>query len=149
MIFRSVSKDNTIARAKHLVQNLLQKNTAKATIIGLHGELGAGKTCFVSGIAAALGIKKTITSPTFLIMRRYPVTGHPWIRNLYHIDAYRIKHTAEMLALGWRDIIKDKHNLICIEWPENLHEILPKKFTQLNFVHGDHETERLIVAIKK
>ena len=90
-----------------------------AFVAGLSGHLGAGKTAFVKQIARELGVEEEVTSPTFVLMKIYP-TKHPTLRRLVHIDAYRLERRADLEALRWEDVVADPHNLVMIEWPENV-----------------------------
>ncbi len=100
-----------------------------ATIVGLSGHLGAGKTAFVKMVARWLGIKDEITSPTYVIMKIYDLDSNiynqilqaipnPWKR-LIHIDAYRLERYEELEVLNWEQLVRDPGNLIMVEWPEN------------------------------
>ena len=108
------------------------KNYAKklkgGEIIGLIGNLGAGKTIFTKGLAMGLRIKKTITSPTFVIMKIYPIR-HPKsdIRNLVHIDAYRIKSAKDISAIGAEEYFYRQDAVVIIEWADRIKKVLPKK----------------------
>ena len=119
---RSVSEMN--AESERLVSTL-HPDIAGATIVTLSGDLGAGKTTFVKGIAKALGIKEHVTSPTFVIMKIYGLSEQKFKR-LVHIDAYRLKGLHHLKVLGWKDLIEDLGNLICIEWPEKIEEAIPR-----------------------
>jgi len=105
----------------------LGKEIAKAiksgTIITLHGNLGAGKTTFVQGLAKGLGIKKRVVSPTFVLVRSYILDGG---RKFHHIDLYRIELKKDIKKLGIAELFEDKNNIIAIEWPEKINN-LPKK----------------------
>ena len=107
----------------------------RATIVGLYGELGAGKTTFMKYLAESFGITETIQSPTFVIEKIYELRNKNF-KHLIHIDAYRIEKEAEMLNLGWREIIADPKNLICIEWPERILSLLPPHIV-LRFEHEE------------
>lgn len=96
-----------------------------ATVIGLSGELGAGKTTFVQGVARALSIVVPVASPTFVIEKIYALENEPWQR-LAHIDAYRLENGEELAHLGFRELAADPGNLIFIEWPERVAEVLPR-----------------------
>lgn len=124
---------------------LTKENVVKrkeALVIGLKGELGSGKTVFVRGFLKELGVKKKITSPTFVLMRRYPLSGpNPAVggtslKQAFHIDAYRIKNEKEILELGWKNIFKNPENIILIEWPENIGKLL-KGIKIIRFEHLD------------
>jgi len=120
--------------AREFVQNL-SPHQESATVLGLYGDLGAGKTSFTQGFAQALGVSDTVVSPTFVIEKIYTLTGQKF-SYLIHIDAYRIEKVEEMLHLGWKDIISNKDNLIIIEWPELIDSLRPPhikiKFMQVS-----------------
>jgi tRNA threonylcarbamoyladenosine biosynthesis protein TsaE len=103
-----------------------------ATVIALSGDLGAGKTSFAQGIARALGVSETVSSPTFVIEKIYALEAQPFER-LVHIDAYRITGVKEMEVLGWKAVLEDPGNLIVIEWPEKIADIVPKNAIRLRF----------------
>ncbi len=96
-----------------------------ATIVGLYGNLGSGKTTFTQALARELGITEAITSPTFVIEKIYQ-TKHPIFKRLIHIDAYRLETGRELTVLNFEELVENKNNLIIIEWPENVKEILPE-----------------------
>jgi len=127
--------------AKRFVSDLKPHKT-QARVVGLKGELGSGKTTFVKGVARALGVVESITSPTFVILKRYNTTSTIF-KELFHIDAYRIDRAQELLDLGWEDIYKDTSTLIFIEWPENVRKILPKDAIKLDFTFIDEHTRRI------
>lgn len=103
-------------------------------VVFLYGELGAGKTTFVQGVAKGLGISRRIVSPTFIIVRQYG--------NFYHIDLYRLNDQREIEALGLQELWQNPKNIILIEWPEKLKTILPKRRWELKFKsEGENEKE--------
>lgn len=104
-----------------------------ATVLGLSGELGAGKTTFVQALARALGVIESVTSPTFVIARFYPLTSNSQFNKLVHIDAYRIEDETELAPIGWSDILSDNKNLVIVEWPEKLGTALPKNAGIIEF----------------
>lgn len=116
-----------------------------AYIVGLYGELGSGKTTFVKGVAKAFDIKNTVTSPTFVIEKIYKLENKNF-DHLIHIDAYRLKNGAELEHLGWNKIAQDPKNIIFIEWPENIADILPKDMEQLNFMFINENTREIKYA---
>lgn len=127
--------------AHDFVEALPKKEGARAHIVGLSGDLGAGKTTFVQHVARELGVTDAVTSPTFVIAERYQITRAPFT-SLVHIDAYRLE-PGEVPTIGWQDFIKDPKNLVLVEWPENLGDAFPKDAPLLTFVVAD-ETSRLI-----
>lgn len=106
------------------VLDLLPMSDA-ATVLGLYGNLGAGKTALTKEIAFLLGIKDGVLSPTFVIMKVYELSNQRW-KHLIHIDAYRLESSKELLSLGFNDLINDKDNLIIIEWPDLVSDIMPE-----------------------
>jgi len=153
------SPKETQLYAKKLVEKI-KKNilSHRALVFALLGNLGSGKTTFIQGFARALGIKRRLLSPTFLIIRSYkipkksknllPITRYPLLITHYsllvHIDAYRIHHPKELLALDFQKIISNQKNIILIEWAEKIKKLLPKNTIQLKFEHGKKENERII-----
>ena len=124
----------------------------RATVVGLYGNLGAGKTTFTQEVARGLGIKERVISPTFVIMKRLKISNRLYelrkitkvrinkFENLIHIDAYRLKNEKELEKIGWGDLIGDPKNLILIEWPEMVLNILPKDHICIYLEHvSEHE----------
>lgn len=159
MIYQSKSEKETAEIARNLTKQIVSskivapRNTSdktvalrqaqgKAMVIALEGELGAGKTTFVKTFAKALGVKEKITSPTFVIMRRFMIYDLRF-KDLYHIDAYRLNNGNELRTLGIEEIISNPENIVLIEWAERVAEILPEKYIK---IHIDHisENERKI-----
>ena len=143
--------------AKNFVYSI-KKNEKGATVVGFYGNLGSGKTTFVQNIAKVFGVSDTVTSPTFVIMKVYelrdqrPETRENFSKllslnssfhHLVHIDAYRLEKSEELLHLGWKDIISNKENLILVEWPENVIDIMPKHI-KIYLKHIENENSREI-----
>jgi len=143
MEFLSKNNKETAKIAADFVKNTLAKTDFKnkAAVIGLYGELGSGKTTFMKYLAENLGVKETIQSPTFVIMKIYKTSpgGEGF---LVHVDAYRIEKEEEMIKLGWNKIVSNPKNLICVEWPEKISGIMPKHI-KIFFEHVS-ENERKI-----
>ena len=121
-----------------------------ATVVALSGELGAGKTTFVQGVAEALGIRETVASPTFVIEKRYQLPldlarGENKFSRLIHIDAYRLKSAHELEVLGWKEITEDPANLILLEWPERVEEAIPDEAIHIRI---DIECDGRIISIE-
>lgn len=115
----------------------------KATIIALRGDLGAGKTTFTQALARELGITEAIQSPTYVLMKSYPI-DFKGFKKLIHIDAYRLEKPEEFSALQPEMFLNDPQNLVVIEWPERVEGMLPTPDIILNFAHTDSEEERHI-----
>ena len=103
------------------------KTLASGAVLGIIGNLGAGKTVFTKGLAAGLGIKQHITSPTFVLMKIYSVKKHKQIKHLVHIDAYRLKSACDLSAIGAGEYFSRPDTITVIEWADKIKQILPKK----------------------
>lgn len=150
MEFITVSVQETQKIAADLIRDLVNKKTKGALVLALQGELGAGKTTFIQGLAKALKIKERVLSPTFVIMKRFQLVNCPitQLNNLYHIDCYRIEGQGELLALGFKEIVKEKKNLVVIEWAEKIKKILPKDTVWIKFEHLGEERRKIILKSK-
>ncbi len=121
----------------------LKSSSGRALVVGLTGDLGAGKTTFVQGLAKSLGIKKRILSPTFLIMRNYKIGAGGFTR-LFHVDAYRLRKEAELTPLYFKTVLNNPRHLILVEWSERIKNLLPRRSFWLRFSHGRKPNERFI-----
>ena len=117
------SEEDNFEVAKNFLEKISPKDVA--VVVGLYGNLGAGKTAFTKAVAKNLGVEDTITSPTFVIEKIYELTGQKF-KHLIHIDAYRLEREQELVSLGWHDITANPENLIFIEWPDRVEDIMPE-----------------------
>lgn len=100
-------------------------------VISLNGDLGAGKTVFVQGVAAALGVDQRITSPAFTIVHEYAAR---W--PIVHIDVYRLSSYQEVLDLGFEELI-DPGAILVVEWGEAVAPLLPRRYLEVVMRRGD------------
>ena len=123
----SHSLEETQKLARDLLMGWQNKWSSQdqATIIGLEGDLGSGKTTFTQFVARELGVKEVVTSPTFVLMKFYELgtKNWPW-KKLVHIDCYRLNSATDLEKLGIKEIIADAKNLILVEWPECVRPLL-------------------------
>jgi tRNA threonylcarbamoyladenosine biosynthesis protein TsaE len=123
----------------------LAKKLKGGEVIGLIGDLGTGKTVFVRGLAKAFGIKKPITSPTFVLMKVYKIENWPLgIENFLHVDAYRLKDEKDLIEIGILDWLNKKESIIIIEWADKVKKILPKNSIIIKMKFGKKKNERII-----
>jgi tRNA threonylcarbamoyladenosine biosynthesis protein TsaE len=115
-------------------------NTPGRLVLALHGELGSGKTCFVKGVALALGIDQPIMSPTFTIIREYRGT-----RPLYHVDLYRLNNPNEVLAIGFEEYLQ-ADGITAVEWAERAGDLIPQDATRIKFEALAEPDERAITV---
>ncbi len=101
-------------------------NASSGQLFTLVGDLGVGKTVFTKGLAAGLGIKEPVSSPTFTIVQVYDEGRLP----LYHFDVYRIGDICEMDEIGYEDYIYGQ-GVSLIEWADQIQEILPEHYTEI------------------
>ena len=127
-----------------LAKGIAAKSSEKARVIALNGNLGAGKTTFAQGFAAALGITDRIQSPTFVLMKIYSLKRKKNLKHLIHIDAYRIEKLREIEHLGLRELLNDKDAVILIEWADRIKKVLPKDTMWVEFEHGKKTNERTL-----
>lgn len=137
---KKVGKDELETFARDFFAILKPKEAA--VVVGLVGELGAGKTTFVQALARVLGVEEHVTSPTFVIEKIYKLSNQKF-DHLIHIDAYRLGDGSELLSLGWKEIIEDEKNLILIEWPERVDGIIPTTAVTLLFEVVDEKTREI------
>ena len=129
------SYEETIELGKKLGL-LLQEND----VVLLAGDLGAGKTTFTKGIGASLGVKRTINSPTFTIVKEY--SGN---KKLYHLDLYRLEGMGQDFYL--EEYFNNNAVVVC-EWPLNIEEILPEQYLMIN-IYYDGDNRRRFEFIAK
>ncbi len=114
-------------------------------IIGLVGDLGGGKTTFVQGMAKGLGIKRQITSPSFVLLKKYPISNlKSQVSNLYHIDLYRIDTPNDVYSFGFEEVLEDKKGICVIEWAEKVMGLLPKERLIIEFDFISENERKLI-----
>ena len=126
-------------------------------VVCLEGDLGAGKTTFTQGLAAALGVSGRVTSPTFCIVQEHraapsgtkhqaPSTRHqaPSTKHfLVHMDLYRLHGEDDVIAIGWEDYLAEGAILV-VEWPERAGTLIPDDAKHIVFTHLDGEESRRI-----
>lgn len=111
--FTTSSEGETMDLAAQFASSLQPRD-----IVTLHGPLGAGKTCFVRGLARGLGMNPAlVSSPTFIICQEYERDDH---LRLAHIDAYRLAGPDDLEAIGWEELVGAADTISAIEWPERI-----------------------------
>ncbi len=128
--------------ARDFVEHLPTTRGARAHIVGLKGDLGAGKTAFVQEVARALGVPGLVVSPTFVIAKVYPI-GRPPFERLVHIDAYRL-HPGMRDSIGWKGYSEDPANLIFVEWPERLPGGAPEGIDTILFSYAADNSRDIV-----
>ncbi len=110
-------------------------------VIALHGNLGAGKTCFTQGLAQAAGVKEPVCSPTYTLISEYQGTVP-----FHHIDLYRLGGPEEAYDLGLDEYL-ETDGITVIEWAERAAELIPPDAVHIRLQRGDDEHLRMIEII--
>lgn len=116
-------------------------------VLALKGDLGSGKTTFTKYLAAALGVEKIVTSPTFVILKKYPILKSDKFSQLIHIDCYRLSSAEDLESIGFFEFLIDPKNLIVVEWPEAIIPVIADRARVLEFEYVS-ENERKIIEKK-
>lgn len=128
MIYQSYSYEDTQKIAAQIADTL-----NGGEFIAMYGDLGAGKTAFVQGLAKALGVKNHITSPTFTIVNEYE--GR---LPLYHFDVYRISDPDEMYEIGYEEYI-ESDGVCIVEWAELIEDIFPGRYSKITILKDEEK----------
>ena len=134
----------TLSELEAAVQQFLPSLKA-ITVVAFHGQMGAGKTTFISALCKALGTTDTAGSPTFSIINQY-TTGNG--QTIYHMDWYRLKDEEEALQAGVEEALYSGH-LCLVEWPEMAAGLLPDDTLHVKLELIDEGKRRLILGRKE
>ena len=123
------------------VGDRLGRELQRGAVVALFGELGAGKTALIKGIARGLGIRQEVTSPTFTIVHEYGGGRLP----LFHIDLYRLDSVAQALAVGIEDYLNGD-GVATIEWAEKIEQLLPANTVRVHITTLENNVRRIKIA---
>ena len=135
----SKSLEDTKKVAQEILAKIFDKKDNGAMVLLLEGDLGSGKTTFVQFLAKELGVKNQLTSPTFVLMKSYKIPNPSTerlnlsVKNLVHLDAYRLNSGQDLSNLGWTELISNPDNLIVLEWPERVASLFAGHEFKINF----------------
>ena len=129
----SDSVEQTEALGAQLAQRL-----PAGSVVAFTGDLGAGKTAFVRGMARGLGIRERVTSPTFTIVNEYEGGTKP----LFHFDLYRLGSDDELFEIGWEDYLA-RGGICAVEWSERAPQAM-EGAVRVDIRRGDHDGQRII-----
>lgn len=111
----------------------------RGRVVAFTGDLGAGKTAFVSGMARSLGVEERVTSPTFTIVNEYEGGRLP----LFHFDMYRLGGADELFHIGWEDYLA-RGGICAVEWSENVAEAIEPDAVRVSIRRGAGDNDRVI-----
>lgn len=137
--FKTRSVDGTLALGGRIAEILLPA----PKLVVLRGEVGAGKTTLVKGIAAALGAAdvEDVTSPTFTLVHEY---AGPKVR-VYHLDLYRLETERELATLGIDEMAGEPDALVLVEWGERFESIVSRMDAEIAMEHGEGNERSMMV----
>jgi len=135
---RSVAGTHALAET---ITEILRSAGKGPRLVILSGDLGAGKTTLVQGIAGTLGAsQEEVSSPTFTLLHEYPTTKVP----LAHLDLYRLEEERELEGIGLWDLASGtEDSLIVVEWGERFPSVVERADAEISIGHGENDTERL------
>lgn len=116
---------------------------AGGVVLALYGELGAGKTAFVRGLARGLGVEDEVVSPTFTIVNEY--AGR---RELFHFDMYRLGSAEELFDIGWEDYL-DRGGICALEWSERVEGAIGPEAVRVTLRRTDDTHREIIIRCGK
>lgn len=128
---------NSTEETERIGEELARKLSGGA-IISFSGDLGAGKTAFVRGLARGLGITERVTSPTFTIVNEYEGGVFP----LFHFDLYRLGGSDELYDIGWEDYLA-RNGICAVEWSERAEDAM-EDCVKVRIMRGDSDHQRII-----
>lgn len=115
-------------------------------VLLLHGDLGAGKTTLVQGLARGLRIEGPIHSPTFGIVSEHEGVGKGGPLMLYHLDLYRVDDVEELESFGYDEYLDPRNGVSAIEWPERAGDWLPDRFILVTIEHAGADARRVTIT---
>lgn len=133
---QSSSAEETVRFGRRFASSL-----RNGDVVALYGELGTGKTHFISGVCNGLGARGHVASPTFTLINEYPAERC----TVVHIDLYRINSRPEVAALGVEEYFNEG-NICLIEWAERMQEFLPDNTIMVRFAYGEKDDDRVIMV---
>jgi len=111
-------------------------------VVGISGDIGAGKTTLVQAVCRGAGVREAVTSPTYALVHRYAGPNWP----VYHLDLYRLDRPDDLTNIGWDDLL-DTHALTLVEWPERAGSRMTPTAVAVELQHdADDPDRRLLLA---
>ena len=142
----SQNPQDTLAIAATLARRFLAAMAGRtsALVVALEGELGAGKTALVQGIAETLGVRERPRSPTFNLAKEYGIPDTPY--RLWHMDCYRLSGHTDLASLDIARIWADPTALVLVEWAQRVQEVLPRDHVTIHMTHEGGDKRGITVS---
>ena len=132
-VFKTKNYEETVALAEKF-----GKQVKKGTVIAFYGGLGMGKTALTTGVAKGMGIECDVSSPTFAIVNVYGKNSE-----LCHFDMYRVSSWDDLYSTGFFDYM-DMGSVLCVEWSENIENVLPNRYYRVEISNPEQNDRRKI-----
>ncbi len=127
------------------VARSLASRVRGGVVVALYGDLGVGKTTFAQAFAKALGIKKRVQSPTFILMQEYPIKKRGALKLFLHVDAYR-GDEAQFTHVGFSEYAGRPDTVVLVEWAERVEKLLPKKRINVRLSHRGGDARGITIT---
>lgn len=138
---------NSLEETKSLGESLA-KELQGGDLLLLFGNLGAGKTSFLQGLAQGLGVGDKVNSPTFNILKIYKTKKNEKVKKFCHIDAYRLESGADLKNIAVDEILNEDKTVTAIEWAEKVEDILPQNFIRIDIKAINENTREILISQK-
>ena len=135
MVIETNSEAETVLAGEQMGKKLLPGD-----VLAFYGDLGAGKTAFIRGVARGLGIASRVSSPTFTIVNEYPGPVP-----LFHFDMYRLGSSDELFEIGWEDYLT-RGGVCCVEWTENVADAMPAEAVAVTIEKTGENVRKITVS---
>ena len=135
MVIETNSEAETVLAGEQMGKKLLPGD-----VLAFYGDLGAGTTAFIRGVARGLGIASRVSSPTFTIVNEYPGPVP-----LFHFDMYRLGSSDELFEIGWEDYLT-RGGVCCVEWTENVADAMPAEAVAVTIEKTGENARKITVS---
>ncbi len=132
----TTSPEQTESLGAHLLRLL-----PDGAVVALRGDLAAGKTCLVRGMASGAAVEGNVNSPTFTIVNVYVGT-----RKIYHLDLYRLGSLEEVIDLGYEELFEPEDAITVVEWAERAGPLLPAHYVDIQMEHAGGDSRRITIT---
>ena len=150
MEYKTISEIETKEVAKIIIREIISKKGSGPVFVGLVGDLGAGKTAFVKGVAEFFDVGEPVLSPTFVIQKIYKISEESrqkenhGFKRLVHMDLYRLEDEKSLEAIKWEEYKNDNSNILFVEWPNQIWENAPAGMIEIKIEHGEGDERKII-----
>ncbi len=144
------SENETREAAKAVSGEIVSKHSSGPVFVGLVGDLGAGKTTFMKGVAEFFSVSDTVSSPTFVIQKIYEIpeenreTKNHSFKRLVHMDMYRLENEEDLKAIDWEFYKSSPENILFVEWPNQIWKAVPEGMIEIKIEHLEGDKRKII-----